>query len=411
MMTREGGDYGRVADRDEGKNDVEMMVWPRWRRVADLWCGSDCGWPDSGRNLAGNERRRRIPRRRGGGDIALILDLLHQLYMKMKTDPQAQATDSGAWNALKAKESKTTSSEKPKQQEYDVWFEIPEVDDDEVISEDATPKFMDELKSFDKKESMHKDLMILRKEAYVFYGLQRNPNESSMYLYNKELIYLKNRNTKEKKYVLSPHKIHATSFLENDLKERLTRWRFYITKQRKERSDLKEVFLDHKIGEVVRITTGQKYGTDFMEEIIVKRDENKLYTFLEADFKNLNKDDIEDMYYLCLNGKVKYHENGLLNSLIVFLRSYFIWERVHDYHLRIMSLTEIEKFCDAMLEKVLKEVSLKIVESRYKLKTPSLGDLDKMIMKAFERDKEASKAGDDAILDKCTTVKEPRITK
>ncbi|GKD92048.1 hypothetical protein Tco_1371885 [Tanacetum coccineum] len=282
---------------------------------------------------------------------------------------------------------------------------------------------------------MHEDLMIPGKEAYVFYGVQRNPNESPMYLYNKDLIYLKNGNPEENKYVLLSHKIHATSFPENDLEERLTRWvrkvfksfnkeaqlsiqhwkdswhkRFYINKQRKERYDPKEVFLDHKIVEV--------------------RDDNKLYSFSEADFKNLNKDDIEDMYYLCLNGKVKYHENGLLNSLNVFIRSCVIYDRVHDYQLgiesyqtkvnltaptltvhgieklnlysivdepfvgiiyennkkerRIMNLTEIPKFYDATLEKVLKEVSLKIVESRYKLKTPSLVDLEKMIMEAFE---------------------------
>ncbi|GKC73126.1 hypothetical protein Tco_1119009, partial [Tanacetum coccineum] len=82
---------------------------------------------------------------------ASIPDLQHQLYMKMKTDLQSQATDSDVWNARKAKESKTTSSEQPKQQEYDAWFEIPKLDDDEVISKDATPEFLDELKSFDMK--------------------------------------------------------------------------------------------------------------------------------------------------------------------------------------------------------------------------------------------------------------------
>ncbi|GJW55186.1 hypothetical protein Tco_0099271 [Tanacetum coccineum] len=53
---------------------------------------------------------------------------------------------------------------------------------------------------------------------------------------------------------------------------------------------------------------------------------------------------------------------------------------------RIMSLTEIPKFYDATLDKVLKEVSLKIVESRYKLKNPLLGELDLNIMEAFERE-------------------------
>nr|GEZ79918.1 hypothetical protein [Tanacetum cinerariifolium] len=34
---------------------------------------------------------------------ALILDLQHQLYTKIKFDPQSQAVDSDLWNALKTK--------------------------------------------------------------------------------------------------------------------------------------------------------------------------------------------------------------------------------------------------------------------------------------------------------------------
>ncbi|GJX92860.1 hypothetical protein Tco_0347446 [Tanacetum coccineum] len=42
----------------------------------------------------------------------------------------------------------------------------------------------------------------------------------------------------------------------------------------------------------------------------------------EPDYKNLNKKDIEDMYLLCINGKVgDYAETGLLWSLSVFIRS------------------------------------------------------------------------------------------
>ncbi|GJR83797.1 hypothetical protein Tco_0154582 [Tanacetum coccineum] len=47
-----------------------------------------------------------------------------------------------------------------------------------------------------------------------------------------------------------------------------------------------------------------------------------------ADYKNLNKNDIEDIYLLIINGKVPdYAETGLLWSLSVFIRSLVIWER------------------------------------------------------------------------------------
>ncbi|GJS05555.1 hypothetical protein Tco_0322063 [Tanacetum coccineum] len=57
-----------------------------------------------------------------------------------------------------------------------------------------------------------------------------------------------------------------------------------------------------------------------------------------SDYKNLNKNDIEDMYLLIMNNKVpNYANTGLLWSLSVFIRSSVIWERVHDFQLGIKS--------------------------------------------------------------------------
>nr|GEY36525.1 hypothetical protein [Tanacetum cinerariifolium] len=147
-----------------------------------------------------------------------------------------------------------------------------------------------------------------------------------------------------KKYVLSLHKIHVTLFPEEDLEEKMIRWvrrvfktfneeawfsiqywkdswhkRMYTIKHIKARNDPKEVFFDFMIFEVVTITTEQQYRLDFTQEIIVMRDNDKPYRFFDADFKYLNKNDIEDMYYLCLNNKVNYRENKLLNSLHTFI--------------------------------------------------------------------------------------------
>nr|GFA82461.1 hypothetical protein [Tanacetum cinerariifolium] len=51
---------------------------------------------------------------------------------------------------------------------------------------------------------------------------------------------------------------------------------------------------------------------------------------------------------------------------------------------QVMYLTEIVKFCDATLEKVLKEVKLKIFHSEPWRKPPLLGELDRDILRAFE---------------------------
>ncbi|GJV60339.1 hypothetical protein Tco_1466439 [Tanacetum coccineum] len=206
----------------------------------------------------------------------------------------------------------------------------------------------------------------------------------------------------------------------------------YKINHRKVRNDPEEFFSDHRIVEVVGVNIEQQHRLDFVEQIIVIRENNKPSNFSEADFKYLNKNDIEDMYYLCLNKKVNYRENKLLNSIHTFIRSCMIWERVHDFQLGIesyqikinftaptliflgieeydpfsivdkptmsliylniknekrrMSLVEIAKFCDATLEKVLKELKMKIFETEFMKKALLLGSLDLNIMKDYARE-------------------------
>ncbi|GJU61860.1 hypothetical protein Tco_1243695 [Tanacetum coccineum] len=70
-------------------------------------------------------------------------------------------------------------------------------------------------------KSRQEDLKHSQSDALAFYGPHRNLNEPPRYLYNKDLLFLKNGSTKEKRYVLSLHKIHATTFPEEDLEEKM----------------------------------------------------------------------------------------------------------------------------------------------------------------------------------------------
>ncbi|GJQ94921.1 hypothetical protein Tco_0006060 [Tanacetum coccineum] len=231
-------------------------------------------------------------------------------------------------------------------------------------------------------------------------------------MYNKDLFFLKYGNTKKKKYILSLYKIHAKEFPEPDLEEKLNRWvqkefktfnedvrlsiqhwkdswhkRVYKQNQKKVRKNQKDYYSNHRITEVVRIVTDQPHGLDFIEQILVMRANDKPDSFSEADFKYLNKNDIEDLYYLCRSKEIDNRKVKLMNSLITFIRSCVIWERVHDFQeKRVMYLEEIVKFCDATLEKVLNEVKLIMFESKFLKKPPLLGKLDQDIMKAYERE-------------------------
>ncbi|GJW62071.1 hypothetical protein Tco_0111406 [Tanacetum coccineum] len=347
------------------------------------------------------------------------------------------------WNVLKDKFEKSSASassckdgqQQQQQQDWDAWVDDPVVDEDEVIPEDETPELIKEFHNVNKRVPtiFNRERM---KETLRDMLSNQNLNEPSRYIYNKDLFFLKYENTEEKRYVLSLHKIHVIPYPEEDLEEKMNRWvrkefkmfneearlsiqhwkdtwhkRMYKINHRKLKDDPEEYFFNYKIVEVVRVITKQQHRFDFMEQIIMMRENDKPDSFSEADFKYLNNNDIEDIYYLCLNKKVNYRENNLLNSLLTFIRSCVIWERVHDFQLgiesypikinltapmfifpgietcdpysivdeprlgliylnikegkRVMDLVEIVKFCDATLEKVLKEVKLKIFKSEF----------------------------------------------
>ncbi|GKA28727.1 hypothetical protein Tco_0714972, partial [Tanacetum coccineum] len=158
-----------------------------------------------------------------------------------------------------------------------------------------------------------------------------------------------------------------------------------------------------------------------------------IVSITEPNYKNLNKNDIEDMYLLIMNGKVPdYAETGLLWSLSVFIRSSVIWERVHDFQLgiesyqqkvnltaptisfpgvekhkmfsiiyepvhgiiyknskkekRVMRHSEIHKFCDATLNSVLEGLKSYNNDVKYGYVQRELADDEVEYLKLFEEE-------------------------
>nr|GEY15314.1 hypothetical protein [Tanacetum cinerariifolium] len=106
--------------------------------------------------------------------------------------------------------------------------------------------------------------------------------------------------------------------------------------------------------EVVRITIDQQHGLDYMEQIIVMRGNDKPV------------------------GNKKLPDQGKLNRTNNNIPC--------KEEKRVMYLVEIVKLCDATLERVLKEVKLKIFKSEPWKKPHLLGELDLDILKAYERE-------------------------
>ncbi|GJS68713.1 hypothetical protein Tco_0683278 [Tanacetum coccineum] len=136
-----------------------------------------------------------------------------------------------------------------------------------------------------------------RKATPLVLSCQRNPDAPAISLINQDLLYLKKGNSGPKKIVLVTSKSFPFIFKEDDIEERTSKM-----------------------------------------EIVTRRANKCIVSITEPDYKNLNKNDIEDIYLLIMNGKVPdYTETRLLWSLSVFIRSSVIWERVHDFQLGIES--------------------------------------------------------------------------
>ncbi|GKD72760.1 hypothetical protein Tco_1331042 [Tanacetum coccineum] len=100
----------------------------------------------------------------------------------------------------------------------------------------------------------------------------------------------------------------------------------------------------------------------FITEIVASRANECIVSITEPDYKNLNKNDIEDMYLLIMNGK-KVNLTALTISFpgVEKHRMFsIIYEPVHGIiyknskkQKRVMRHSEIHKFCDATLNRVL----------------------------------------------------------
>ncbi|GJT52401.1 hypothetical protein Tco_0978558 [Tanacetum coccineum] len=222
---------------------------------------------------------------------------------------------------------------------------------------------IDQMKNFLKSnivwESRKEILVSLhpRKTTPLVQSCQRDPEAPPLSLINQDLLYRKKGSSRLEKIVLSLYKFPVIIFNIDDIKERTSRWVnkcvkkfnpyarygvehwknphakiFYIKKQKEPGKTKEEVYLNSKIIQVIKTYWELGHEHKFITEIVARRANECIVSITEPDYKNLNKNDIEDMYLLIMNGKVPdYAETGLLWSLSVFIRRSVIWEREHDF--------------------------------------------------------------------------------
>ncbi|GJX68281.1 hypothetical protein Tco_0304008 [Tanacetum coccineum] len=244
-------------------------------------------------------------------------------------------------------------------------------------------------------EESRKEILVSphpRKTTPLVHSCQKDPEAPALSLINQDLLYLKKGNFGPEKIVLSLHKFPAIIFNDDDIEERTSRW---VNKSVKKFNPYARYGVEHWKNPHAKIFYIRK------QKELGKPKEEIYSNSKIRDYKNLNKNNIEDIYLLIMNGKIPdYADTRLIWSLSVFIRSSVIWERVHDFQLGIESYqqkvnltaptiafpgieehdmfsiiyepvhgiiyknskkekwvmrhTEIHKFCNAMLNRVLK---------------------------------------------------------
>ncbi|GJT30276.1 ribonuclease H-like domain-containing protein [Tanacetum coccineum] len=143
------------------------------------------------------------------------------------------------------------------------------------------------------------------------------------YFFNRDLEYLKFGN-EEKKYALSVTKIKDARYEEEGIEEMIMYlWSPSIQKYNRD-TELGIHHWDPYRQCVQIIKVNKKYGYAYLEETVVKRTDEKEYMFAEPDFPNLNQNNIEDLYMLKIQNKIRnvkgVEEFDLINALQLYIK-------------------------------------------------------------------------------------------
>ncbi|GJR51246.1 hypothetical protein Tco_1401767 [Tanacetum coccineum] len=313
----------------------------------------------------------------------------YQLYLSIKADPQLHQQDIAIWMILmmmlilrgrivsgesssgkvnEEEQGPSTSGNQEQIDDYDFWTDSYASDDDEIPTQQVSQDIMeeisltideaklkkmademlrqrctsgdehqyhiDQMKNFLKSDIVwesRKEILVSphpQKTTPLVQSCQRDPEAPALSLINQDLLWV---NKCVKKF--NPYARYGVEHWKNPHAKI-----FYIKKQKEPGKPKEEVYSNSKIIQVIKTYWELGHEHKFITEIVARRANECIVSITEPDYKNLNKNDIEDMYLLIMNGKVPdYAETGLLWSLSVFIRSSVIWERVHDFQLGIES--------------------------------------------------------------------------
>ncbi|GJV21069.1 hypothetical protein Tco_1370089 [Tanacetum coccineum] len=277
--------------------------------------------------------------------------------------------ESSSSQDFESKPSPSTSGNQEELDDFDFWMDSYAIDDDELPTEKVLQELVDEMSKIVDEAKLCKVVNeMLRQRCTSGNEHQYHINQMQNFLKNdivKDLLYLNKGSSGPEKIVMSLHKFLAVMFPDDDVEERTSRW--------------------------------------FITEIIARIKNGSIVSITDSDYKNLNKNDIKDMYLLIVNDKlgVKSYQQkvnltaptinfpGIMKYKVFSIVSelvYGIMYKNSKKEKRVMRLQEIHKFCDATLKRVLEGLNSYNNDVKYGYVTLSLSKEDAEYLQLFEEE-------------------------
>ncbi|GKC26019.1 hypothetical protein Tco_1028169 [Tanacetum coccineum] len=271
----------------------------------------------------------------------------YQLYLSMKNDPQpfvVRPRDQDDPHDDAHPEGEHSNQEQV--DDYDFWTNSYALDDDEIPTKQVSQDIMEEVSLTIDEAKLKKmaDEMLRQRctsgDEHQYHidqmkNFLKNPEAPALSLINQDLLYMKKGSSRPEKIVLLLHKFPVIIFNDDDIEEQTSRWVnkcvkkfnpyarygvehwknphakiFYIKKQKEPGKPKEEVYSNSKIIQVIKTYWELGHEHKFITEIVARRANECIVSITEPDYKNLNKNDIEDMYLLIMNGKVPVQKQG-----------------------------------------------------------------------------------------------------
>nr|GEX07312.1 hypothetical protein [Tanacetum cinerariifolium] len=287
--------------------------------------------------------------------------------------------------------------------EFDSWMEDAETDEEEVPDDKILQELVEEM-------SGEIDEAKLQKAINEMVRQRCNSGDEHQYHLDQMQNYLKNDIVWEsRKERLTLQTSRKKALVKNELQGGLINisrslmcmpdivWnivRIYrqskitLEGKKKLRDNPHEVFSKSKIVKIIKTSYEIGHEYKFITEIIVRRFNGEIKPITEPDYKYLNKNDMEDMYLLCINDKLGIESyqhkvnltaptisfSGIEESELFNIVSELVCGMIYENskkEKRVMVHKEIHKLCDATLKRVLEKLKKYNKNVKYGYANPS----------------------------------------